>query len=371
MAATPYNFFWKKDDLRVPYGRGKKPDSEKSVDVRSEERLMSKSSLPGENKLKAVKLCTGDGMKDLKNPAPLETLAMDPETKSIISGLFANSKENMDKDKDKASVKVYTRRVGKKVFWDTKLQRHRTWEELEMDPELYRGILAYSDNLRINADNCWDSMELEHPATELQYTLLSTRNRSIIAIEGLYQCAGMLLNLKSDEYPAKYLMMGIDALFSKRNNERIFVFTTNHRDQHDAATLRPVGMDIYINTSSPLPTSLPDGGKRTYHNSLLVSNLEKENMRKACDSTKGYLLPNFDATENKAVKVYSRQGRDWSNSTELERPPTFSELGKDPENEGIISDLSRDTDSAVENHTHDMRTNEKNSHSQNTPPESS
>ncbi|KAH7852571.1 hypothetical protein Vadar_026530 [Vaccinium darrowii] len=314
MAATLESFFGKKDDLRVPYGRDKKPDSEKCVDVRSDERFTSKSFLPREKWLKAVKLCTKD-----------------PVNKSIISGLFANSKENMDK----ASVKVYTRRVGQEVFWDTKLQRRRTLEELEMDPEICDELsdyklfqmlkelggdpeivlgIGYSDNLRINAENCWDSMELEHPAT-------------------------MLLKLSDDEYAAKYLMMEIDALFSRRDNERIFVFTTNHRDQHDAASLRPVGRDIYINTSSPLPTSLPDGGKRTYQNSLLVSNSKKDNTREAYDSTKGYPLPNFNATENKAVKVYSRRGRAWWNSTEFERLLTFSELGKDPENEGIISDL--------------------------------
>ncbi|KAH7850705.1 hypothetical protein Vadar_001820 [Vaccinium darrowii] len=343
MAATLDSFFGKKDDLRVPYGRGKKPDSEKSVDLRSEERLMSKSPLAEENKLKAVKLCTGDGMKDLENPAPLETLAMDPENKSIISGLFANSKEN--KDKDRASVKVYTRRVGQKVFWDTKLQRHRTLEELEvdqeicdelreyryrlwemeskMDPEIYLRLmgysrnLGYSGNLRINADNCWDSMELEHPAT-FEELGMDPENKGIISdffgfvranelCKRIGQRAGMLLNLMSDEYAATHLMMEIDALFSRSNNKRIFVFTTNQRDQHDAASLRrPVGMDIYINTPSPLPTSLPDGGKRTYHNSLLVSNSEKENTREAYDSTKGYPLPNFDATENKAVKASRR-----------------------------------------------------------------
>lgn len=301
MAATLDSFFGKKDDLRVPYGRGKKPDSEKSVDLRSEERLMSKSPLAEENKLKAVKLCTGDGMKNLENPAPLETLAMDPENKSIISGVFVNSKEN--KDKDRASVKVYTRRVGQEVFWDTKLQRHRPLEELTRDPEIrdelrdYKmfqvlkesemesemdlRMMGYSDNLRINADNCWDSMELENPATfeelgmdpenkgiisdffgfvranelckrigqaskrdnwlvydspgtgrssliaamanhlkfdiyhldltsfsslkELEYTLLSTRDHSVIAIEGLcqfaieglYRCHKMRLDLRS------------------------------------------------------------------------------------------------------------------------------------------------------------------------------
>ncbi|KAH7851711.1 hypothetical protein Vadar_015663 [Vaccinium darrowii] len=221
------------------YGRGDKSDSEMSVD---KERLMSKSPLPEENKLKAVKLGTREGMKDLENPAPLETLAMDPEDKSTIPDVFANSKEN--KDTDKASMKVYTRR-----------------------------------------------------------------------------------------FAVRLLLYKIDGLFLGHKNKRIFLFTTNHGDQHgDAASLRPVGKDIYIHTSLPQPIALPDGGKRTYCNHLLVSNSEKANMREAYDSTKGYLLPNFDATDNNAMKIYNRRGRDCSRSMELEQLPTFAELGKDPEN---------------------------------------
>ncbi|KAH7851335.1 hypothetical protein Vadar_010023 [Vaccinium darrowii] len=119
------------------------------------------------------------------------------------------------------------------------------------------------------------------------------------------------------EFAVHDLLSKIDALFNLRhNNERIFVFTTNHRDQHDAASLLPVGMDIYIHKSS-----------------------EKENTGEAYNSTKRNSLQDFDATKNKAVKLFTQRGSDCSYSMELKQPPTFMELEKDPENEGLISDL--------------------------------
>ncbi|KAG5512844.1 hypothetical protein RHGRI_038671 [Rhododendron griersonianum] len=57
-------------------------------------------------------------------------------------------------------------------------------------------------------------------------------------------------------------------------------------------------------------------------------------------SPKVSLSPDFDGTENKEVKVYRRRGKSW-HSMKLKQPATFAELGMDPENEGIISDMLR------------------------------
>ncbi|KAG5512865.1 hypothetical protein RHGRI_038691 [Rhododendron griersonianum] len=94
---------------------------------------------------------------------------------------------------------------------------------------------------------------------------------------------------------------------------------------------------------------------RAYQSGPIVFNSEKvdageglnrESLTKSAlsldDSTKPRSLPNSDATENKAVKVYTGRGRGcWHSLEELEQRMTLEELGMDPENEGIISDLLR------------------------------
>ncbi|KAG5512897.1 hypothetical protein RHGRI_038721 [Rhododendron griersonianum] len=88
----------------------------------------------------------------------------------------------------------------------------------------------------------------------------------------------------------------------------------------------------------------------TYDRSGITQSLssasEMENLTKSAlsldDSTKPRSLPDFDATENKAVKVYTSWGRGcWHPMEELEQGTTLEELGMDPENEDIISDLLR------------------------------
>ncbi|KAH7864384.1 hypothetical protein Vadar_028997 [Vaccinium darrowii] len=387
-----YNFFVKKDDLRVPYGRSEKPDSEMSVDVRSKERFMSEYFLPDgkENKVEdkaSVKEKKVNGkasveenkvndmasvkenkvndkesvevytrrvgeevywdkkLKELSNGnydsfreyAELlwDAIEMDPENRSIISDVSANSKEN----EDKASVKESCRD-------SMEVEHPATFEELGMDPESCRDSMEVEDpatfeELGMDPESFWDSMKVEHPAT-LEELGMDPENKGIISdflgfarnkefSKRMGQAwVGMLLNLETDdEFAVHSLLNKIDDLvYCIPDNERIFVFTTNHRNQHDAASLRPVGMDIYIHTSSLQPIALPDGVKRAYDNSLPVSNSEKENTREAYDSTKRYSLPNFDAIENKAVKVYSKRGRDCWYSMELEQPQTFTELNE-------------------------------------------
>ncbi|XP_058214167.1 uncharacterized protein LOC131325756 isoform X1 [Rhododendron vialii] len=91
--------------------------------------------------------------------------------------------------------------------------------------------------------------------------------------------------------------------------------------------------------------------EREYQSGPIVFNSEKkdtgEGLNRECltksalsldDSTKPRSLPDFDATENKAVKVYTSWGRGcWHSMEELEQGTTLEELGMDPENEGIIA----------------------------------
>lgn len=139
----------------------------------------------------------------------------------------------------------------------------------------------------------------------------------------------------------------VDDLLSTCGGERIIVFTTTHRNRHDAALRLPVNVDIYVQNTSPQPVALPDEGEtlqidssehkplvdfdatsiRTYKSGVLVSNSEKKSTRGASKRqrmTKS--VPSFDAPDNGAHLVGAHQS---TSSMELEQP----------DNEGIISDL--------------------------------
>ncbi|OMO60452.1 ATPase, AAA-type, core [Corchorus capsularis] len=85
--------------------------------------------------------------------------------------------------------------------------------------------------------------------SDLRRLLVSTQNRSIVVIEDI-DC--------SIELPDRYggggngqltlsgLLNFIDGLWSSCGDERIIVFTTNHKDKLDPALLRPGRMDMHI-----------------------------------------------------------------------------------------------------------------------------
>ncbi|KAH7852613.1 hypothetical protein Vadar_027017 [Vaccinium darrowii] len=175
--------------------------------------------------------------------------------------------------------------------------------------------------------------------SELTNMLVSTKNRSLIAIKDFDHCAGMLPNLKN-ELTGSCLLKFLDVLLSSCGGEKIFVLTTNHRDLYDAALLHPFNMDIHIHTSSPQPIALPDGGEiveldsseqkplpdfdatinNTYQSGLLVSDSENKNMieesKRWCmtesvpslvDSTTRRSSIDFDALDNRAHLVMAHQ----------------------------------------------------------------
>ncbi|KAH7853108.1 hypothetical protein Vadar_033344 [Vaccinium darrowii] len=176
-----------------------------------------------------------------------------------------------------------------------------------------------------------DPMALKQPATFVE---------SGIDPDNIDHCAVMLPNLKN-ELTVSCLLKYVDCLFSRCGDERIIVFTTNHRDRNDAALLPLVNMDIYIPASSPQPIALPDGGEivqlesseqkplvdfdgtnnRECHSGILVSSSKNNNKREASkrlcmtesvlsvvDPTTGISLTEFDAPNNGAHLVRACQG---------------------------------------------------------------
>ncbi|KAK7252927.1 hypothetical protein RIF29_37229 [Crotalaria pallida] len=191
------------------------------------------------------------GSINLEHPATFETLAMDPSMKkAIIADLdrFVRRKE-------------FYKKVGK------------AWK---------RGYLLYgppgtgkSSLIAAMANYLkFDIYDLELTTifsnADLRKVLLSTTNRSILVIEDIDCSMDMkdrqhaksmgkqILSLDKYQQPdlpsnSKLTLSGllnsIDGLWSNCGDERIIVFTTNHKDKLDPALLRPGRMDVHINLS--------------------------------------------------------------------------------------------------------------------------
>ncbi|KAL5557391.1 hypothetical protein UlMin_039627 [Ulmus minor] len=174
------------------------------------------------------------GSVNLEHPATFETLAMEPELK----------KEVID-DLDRF---VRRRDLYKKVG--------KAWK---------RGYLLYgppgtgkSSLIAAMANYLkFDIYDLELTSifnnSDLRRVLLSTSNRSILVIEDI-DCSIDLQNRQNDgpfessntKITLSGLLNFIDGLWSSCGDERIIVFTTNHKDRIDPALLRPGRMDMHI-----------------------------------------------------------------------------------------------------------------------------
>lgn len=177
------------------------------------------------------------GSVNLEHPSTFDTLAMDPDTKkSVIDDL-----ERFVRRKD------YYKKVGK------------AWKRgylLYGPPGTGKSSLvaAMANYLR------FDIYDLEltsmYSNSELRRVLLSTTNRSIILIEDI-DCSAQMKERDSngdyDNATSKLTLSGmlnfIDGLWSTCGDERIIVFTTNHKEKLDSALLRPGRMDMHIHMS--------------------------------------------------------------------------------------------------------------------------
>ncbi|CAH1437231.1 unnamed protein product [Lactuca virosa] len=200
---------------------------------------------------------------NLDHPANFATLAMDDDMK-----------ENVMKDLDRfVERREYYRKVGK------------AWK---------RGYLLYgppgtgkSSLIAAMANHLnFDIYDLEltdvKSNSELRTLLVATANRSILVVEdidcsvkfhdreaaeaarALAQKKGKLLpgeeknisqaaSLISINFKGTQTLNYIDGLWSTCGDERIIIFTTNHKDKLDSALIRPGRMDVYIHMSYCTP----------------------------------------------------------------------------------------------------------------------
>ncbi|KAL4566377.1 hypothetical protein LXL04_030492 [Taraxacum kok-saghyz] len=208
-----------------------------------------KKSVEMKNEKKAVKLHTVDYYNGLdywspvvlNHPATFDSMAMDLDKKiELLEDLdmFVRRKE-------------YYRRVG------------RAWKR----GYLFYGppgtgksslIAAMANYLKFDVYDL-DLKEVRGNS-DLRKILVGTKNRSIIVIEDIDSCGVGLQNRDGendspnsndddDKISLSGLLNFVDGLWSSCGDEKIIVFTTNHKERLDAALLRPGRMDVQVEMS--------------------------------------------------------------------------------------------------------------------------
>ncbi|KAH9696260.1 protein HYPER-SENSITIVITY-RELATED 4 [Citrus sinensis] len=171
------------------------------------------------------------------HPATFDTLAMEAELKKMI----IEDLERFVKRKD------YYRRVGK------------AWKRgylLYGPPGTGKSSLIAAMSNYLNFDIYDLELSAVHSNSELRRVLLSTGNRSILVVEDI-DCSLELEDRQAQPTTVNVTLSGLlnflDGLWSSCGDERIIVFTTNHKDRLDPAVLRPGRMDVHIYMSYCTP----------------------------------------------------------------------------------------------------------------------
>ncbi|CAA7022136.1 unnamed protein product [Microthlaspi erraticum] len=185
--------------------------------------------------------CAGGnwGCVRLEHPSTFDTLAMNPDAKKII----------IDDLERFLMRREFYKRVGK------------AWK---------RGYLLYgppgtgkSSLIAAMANYLkFDIFDIELSSIadngDLKRVLLSTTSRSILVIEDIDCSTTEVKDREVEDQEdirtnSKVTLSGIlnfiDGLWSSYGDERIFVFTTNHKERLDPALLRPGRMDMHIHMS--------------------------------------------------------------------------------------------------------------------------
>ncbi|CAL5395974.1 unnamed protein product [Camellia sinensis] len=193
---------------------------------------------------RVVKLYSGGGKLGpsihFRHPGTFDTLAMDPTKKKELR----DDLDRFVKGRD------YYQRVGK------------PWK---------RGYLLYgppgtgkSSLIAAMANYLkFDIIDLELTKiwynSDFQQLLVSTGNQSILVIEDI-DCSIKFQNRQDGVYKnddtqltLSALLNFIDGLWSSCGDEKIIIFTTNHKDRLEPALLRPGRMDVHIHMSYCTP----------------------------------------------------------------------------------------------------------------------
>ncbi|KAL3814118.1 hypothetical protein ACJIZ3_015386 [Penstemon smallii] len=184
----------------------------------------------------------------LDHPSTFETLAMDDELKKMIVDDLNRFLER----------KELYRNVGK------------AWKRgylLFGPPGTGKSSLIAAMANYLNFDVYDLDLAQIHSNSDLTKILMSTSNRSILVVEDIDASSidlsddrnNKVAKPKLDPFgkPPKVTLSGllnfIDGLWSSCGDERIVIFTTNHKEKLDPALLRPGRMDVHIHMSYCTP----------------------------------------------------------------------------------------------------------------------
>lgn len=187
----------------------------------------------------------------LNHPATFDTVVMDTELKQMI----IDDLERFLKRKE------YYRHVGK------------VWKRgylLYGPPGTGKSSLIAAMANYLNFDVYDLALSGMRVDSELRNALVGTANKSIVVVEDI-DCSIELNNRENEEgssgfrgrFPGRQqhqdkvtlsgLLNFIDGLWSSCGDERIIIFTTNHKEKLDPALLRPGRMDMHIHMSYCTP----------------------------------------------------------------------------------------------------------------------
>ncbi|KAJ4716556.1 AAA-ATPase [Melia azedarach] len=191
---------------------------------------------------------------NLDHPASFDTLAMDADEKKMVM----DDLERFVKRKD------FYRRVGK------------AWKRgylLFGPPGTGKSSLIAAMANYLNFDVYDLELSNVRGNAELRNVLIATENKSILVVEDIDCSIELQDRLAKSESQSVHSMMFrpgynkgpqfqmtlsgllnfIDGLWSSCGDERVIVFTTNHRDKLDPALLRSGRMDVHIHMSYCTP----------------------------------------------------------------------------------------------------------------------
>ncbi|TXG59702.1 hypothetical protein EZV62_014275 [Acer yangbiense] len=155
-----------------------------------------------------------------------------------------------------------------------KLDHPATFETLAMDPDLKNTILEDLESLIAAMANHlnFDVYDLEltelRSNSDLRTVLVATANRSILVVEDI-DCTIQFQDrmeeggvdiidnrrqLRQQQVTLSGFLNFIDGLWSSCGDERIIIFTTNHKEKLDPALLRPGRMDFHVHMSYCTPS---------------------------------------------------------------------------------------------------------------------
>ncbi|XP_024032922.1 AAA-ATPase At3g50940 [Morus notabilis] len=184
---------------------------------------------------------------NLDHPATFETLALESEIKNFI----LEDLERFVKRKD------YYRKIGK------------AWKRgclLYGPPGTGKSSLIAAMANYLNFDVYDLELTEVRANTDLKKMLISMANRSILVVEDIdcsvdFHDRNMAADQSTEDYynpRRKQLTLSgflnfIDGLWSSCGDERIIIFTTNHKEKLDPALLRPGRMDVHVHLSYCTP----------------------------------------------------------------------------------------------------------------------